>query len=741
MKQTVLFLIITIISFFEIKGQNKDKIDSLYKVLNESKADTIKLSALFKLANEYYLSSPDSAIALCNKALNLAQKTNDKKAIGEAYGWLGYLISIKGESAKALDYYNHSLKVRQEIGDNDGIAIALNNIGYTYRVLGNIPKALESYSQSLKIYEKNKNYQGIAEAYNNLSSLYIYVGDTSKSVELHKKSLELYKKVNDKHGIATTLLWFGFISKNQGKYNEALDYFNQSLDIQIEINDIYGKASTYNNIGIIYQYLKNDKLSLEYFDKSLKLREEIGDKQGMSFTLTNIASINFKNNQIEKALNDVLKAYKISKEIGYIDNIERAAGLLKQIYARKGDYKKAFDFYKEEIVMRDSVLNKENFRKAQKQQAQYDYEKKAAIDSIAHAKEMKIKNLEINKEKAIADRQRIIIWFIISGLIFVIGFLFVLFRMFIQKKKANQLLSKQNIEIKAQKEEISTQRDEIRTQRDIVIQQKEHIEHIHHKLTDSINYAKKIQDAVLPSSDSYRAILEEHFILYMPKDIVSGDFYWGTKLNDWLIVAVADCTGHGVPGGFMSMLGISFLNEIVAKKEIIKTDEILNEMRKEIISALQQKNMLSEQKDGMDIAIVAINKTTNICQYSGANNPLYIVKSKKVKGESSENNEPELLEIKPDKMPVAIHPIMNNFTYNELRIEKGDILYLFSDGYADQFGGKSGKKFMYKKFKELLITVSQKPANEQQQVLENNINEWIGNSEQTDDITVVGIKI
>jgi serine phosphatase RsbU (regulator of sigma subunit) len=341
--------------------------------------------------------------------------------------------------------------------------------------------------------------------------------------------------------------------------------------------------------------------------------------------------------------------------------------------------------------------------------------------------------------------------------------------MFVQKKKANHLLAQQNIEIRTQKEEISTQRDEIRAQRDTVTLQKDHIEEIHKKITDSINYAKRIQEAVLPMSDTARSILGEHFILFKPKDIVSGDFYWATQINEWLIVTVADCTGHGVPGAFMSMLGISFLNEIVRKKEITKSNQVLNELRKEVINALQQRGVQSEQKDGMDIVLIAINKTTMQCQFSGANNPLYVVKKFEnlkmcqFENEQSSSNQPinpstyqpnnpstnqstnqstyQLYELKGDKMPVAIHPVMNDFTYNEFQLEQGDILYLFSDGYADQFGGEQGKKFLYKRFKELIITNAGKPMNEQKQALDNSIIQWIGNGEQTDDITVVGIKI
>jgi len=746
------YLFIIILSIFILNSksiaQDTQVIDSLKQVLKTAKADTIKLKALFSLAGEYYLAKPDSAIFYISNALELAQKITDKKAIGEAYGWLGYLVN-KTDPGKAIEYYNQSLEIRKELGDREGMATSLNNLAYTYRQTGNIPKALEYYSSSLKLYEKEKNEQGIAESYNNLSSLYIYIGDTIKAIELNKKSLELYAKNNNKYGIATTNLWLGFIAKNKGKYNEALDYFNTSLAIQNEIGDVAGIASTYNNIGIIYQYLGEEARALDYFEKSLDIRESIMDLQGISFTLVNIAYIQFKNNQTEKALQKGLRAYEISKELGYIDNIEKSAGLLKKIYKKQGDYKKAFQYFEEERAMHDSVMNKDNFKKAQKQQAKYEYDKKSAVDSIAHSKEIKIKNLEITKEKAIAERQRIIIGLVIVGLVFVLGFLFVLFRMFVQKKRANHLLSERNIEIMAQKEEISSQRDEIVAQRDVVIRQKDHIEHIHTKLTDSINYANRIQTAVLPDlgmvlgqkNESGSRPVDDFFVLYRPKDIVSGDFYWATMVNEFLILTVADCTGHGVPGAFMSMLGLSFLNEIVRKKEILQTDIILEQLRESVIEALKQKGQageqkdtilssLSEVKDGMDIALVVLNTRTLQLQVSGAYNPLLVISVEK-----------ELIQTEPDKQPVAIHARISPFTSRTLQLRKGDCLYLMSDGYEDQFGGPANKKFKFLNLKNLLLSIYDKPMNEQCNTLNSIFEEWRGENEQIDDVTVMGIRL
>jgi serine phosphatase RsbU (regulator of sigma subunit) len=276
---------------------------------------------------------------------------------------------------------------------------------------------------------------------------------------------------------------------------------------------------------------------------------------------------------------------------------------------------------------------------------------------------------------------------------------------------------------------VAERTEEIRTKNKILTIQKEEI-------TDSIQYAERIQRAVLPAEDSLVGYLPEYFILLKPKYYVSGDFYWLAEDNNRIIVAAADCTGHGVPGAFMSMLGVSFLNKIIRENGLCESDKILNELRKNIIAALKSTGKEGEQKDGMDIALCVIDLGSGKLQFAGANNPLYLVRRK------------ELLETRGDKMPVAYYPRSDDFTSHNLQLSPGDVFYLFSDGYADQFGGPKGKKFMNKQFRELLTAISDKPMAEQKRVLEKTVEDWMTISdppgthiEQTDDILVIGIRI
>ncbi len=259
--------------------------------------------------------------------------------------------------------------------------------------------------------------------------------------------------------------------------------------------------------------------------------------------------------------------------------------------------------------------------------------------------------------------------------------------------------------------------------------QKEIVEHKNEEITASIKYAKRIQEALLPPSEILTESEIDHFILFKPRDIVSGDFYWFRNIADFTIVVAADCTGHGVPGAFVSMLGMAFLNEISIGIKEVKANDILNSLRALVIKSLRQTGKQGESKDGMDIALYVIDKKKMKIQFAGANNPLVIIRNK------------EIIQIKADRMPIGHHVVMDEFQNNEIDVEKGDMLYTFSDGYQDQFGGENSSKFMIKKLKELMVEVSDKPLDEQRQFFDETIESWKGTNDQVDDILLIGVRI
>ncbi|MFO7864943.1 MAG: SpoIIE family protein phosphatase, partial [Salinivirgaceae bacterium] len=286
-----------------------------------------------------------------------------------------------------------------------------------------------------------------------------------------------------------------------------------------------------------------------------------------------------------------------------------------------------------------------------------------------------------------------------------------------EKKVLEEKVRQRTAEIRKQNEEITNQRDEIAAQKK--------------DITDSIHYASRIQAALLPSDEFAKSVLDSYFILFKPRDIVSGDYYWLAQIDNKTIVVAADCTGHGVPGAFMSMLGVAFLNEIVVRDQTIAANEILDRLRQYIIKSLKQTGSEGGSKDGMDVALTIIDHATSTAQFAGAYNPLYIIRNG------------ELETIKADRMPIGYHIKVNKpFTNNHVQLQKGDRLYTFSDGYPDQFGGEKGRKFMSKQFKNLLIETCTLEMSEQKKVLDETIEAWKGDTyEQIDDILVIGIKI
>jgi serine phosphatase RsbU (regulator of sigma subunit) len=326
----------------------------------------------------------------------------------------------------------------------------------------------------------------------------------------------------------------------------------------------------------------------------------------------------------------------------------------------------------------------------------------------------------IERLKAI-EKQKMLIWFFVIALILVSGLGYFIYRGYRIKKEANIQLEAKNRLILEQKDEILQQKEIAESQRDQIAYQKKHI-------TDSIHYALRIQTALLPSLELFSEKLD-HFVLYKPRDIVSGDFYWVAEIESQIVIISADCTGHGVPGAFMSMLGVSFLNEIILNKGIIQPDQVINSLREEIIHALKQKESDSEIKDGMDICVCLLDPEKRSLQFAGALCPLWIISGD------------ELTEIKGDKMPVAIHDTMKPFTNHWIDLKQGDTFYIFSDGFVDQFGGPNQKKYLSKNFKITVGELQAKPMYKQGAELDRIFEEWRKDVEQIDDVTVIGVRV
>ncbi len=452
-----------------------------------------------------------------------------------------------------------------------------------------------------------------------------------------------------------------------------------------------------------------------------------------------------QNLEIEKQKKEIAEqTEKITKQkeeiLIQIQQIEKQKSELLLVMKQVGTQQKLLKIKIEELNTKERELLSKNdeIQKKAKVLEEQQVSIAAQESKIGEQKEV------LNKQLAQIEMQKLILYLFIAIILLITIMGYFIFKAYKVKKRANKLLNEKNIEIMEQNEEIRQQTEEITAQRDEIeykngeleIQkktaedQRDEITEQKEEIMASIHYARRIQTAVLPPSKFISKILPDHFfILNKPRDIVSGDYYWMAQKGNKTIIAAADCTGHGVPGAFMSLLGVSFLNEVISKMDEIYANNILDKLRDSVINALNQAGTEGITKDGMDLALCVLDIDTYELQFAGANNPLYLIRNK------------ELIETKADKMPIGLYDENKPFTNHLFQLQKEDAFYIFSDGFPDQFGGPLGKKFMYKKMKELLVNIQDKPMSVQNEILDKTIEDWRGDLFQVDDMLIIGVKV
>lgn len=664
--------------------------------------------------NYYFQGKIDEAISCFHNSIKIQEETGDSLGIAGTLNNLAAIYDSQGEIKKAIEYFNKSFIILDSLNDKENMAAVINNIATIYDDQGNLPLALENYHKSLKIREEIADESGMAESFSNLGYVTSKIGDYKKALEYNFKSLKIREKLGLKMQVAGS---YNNIGSNYEKLNnltKAVEFYKKSLAIQQQIDHKRGISVSLMNIGTAMSRMNKPDSALFYLKQSLQIAETIDDKSGLALVLGNLGEVYFKSNDISKAQDCGEKALQISRKTGHPQNLNQAASLLSKVYKKQNKFEKALEMHELEIQMRDSINSIENKKATIKSHFKYEYEKKAATDSLKVVEERKIVAVKLKQEKT----QRIAL---ISGLVLVLVFSGIMYNRF-------KITQKQKFIIEAKEKETSLQ--------------KHIIEEKHKEITDSINYAERIQrsflatqqhlDTNLKRSDgasTSSATDSNYFILFKPKDVVSGDFYWSATLNNGhFALATADSTGHGVPGAIMSLLNITSLEKAI--ETYTEPSEILNATRKIIIERLKKDGSAEGGKDGMDCSLCVYDFNNMKLHVAAAHNPVWIMRGD------------EVIEIKADKMPVGKHDKQDMpFTLHEMDLLKGDVIYALSDGFPDQFGGPKGKKFMSKQLRELLQSISSKPMNEQKSILEKTFNEWVGNLEQVDDVCVVGIRV
>lgn len=705
------FLLFFIIMQFRVFSQTHE-LNSLLIVLKSAKEDTLKVKTLQAIANiKNDEQKYTEALAYNIPARDLAEKLKFKRGIARAYrsiaysyDWMAYTTT--GDYSQVEPNYLKALGVYKELHDTNQMAGIMLQLGYSLDYQADYSSANNYYFQSLRYYESLNDSNRVARLLFLLGQSNKFQNNYPKAFEYLFRSVASAKQLKDKAQEAESYLIIGNTHMLSNNLDSALFYLDKALEMRLKIDEIKNDlGEIYYNMSKVYFKKHDYKQALVLANKAFDYSDLQEDTYQQAELYGHIGDCYAMMNDNNTAIDNYLKSIKISRISGSKNITNQQYLNLSKVYEKTGKVELAFDYYKKHIALKDSVFNDRKSKESERAELQYVFDKQQLTQKAEQEKADAIAAEKLNQQKRVTN-------IFIAGFILIIFFSFFLYRSYSQKKKILVIVNSQNIELEEQKERVHLQK--------VLLEEK------NKEMTDSINYAKRIQNSVLLEPAAFEGKFKEAFLLFKPKDIVSGDFYWLAEYDDFIFYATVDCTGHGVPGGFMSMLGNSFLNQIIVDKKITEPGEILDVLRVKIILALQQK----DAKDGMDMVLCRLNKKSNELVYAAANNPLWLMR----------NN--ELIEYPADKQPVGLSEGKTlQYRQHVIPLLEGDRIYTFTDGYADQFGGKNGKKFKKTAFKELIKSISQKSMSEQKKIVNETIETWRAGHEQVDDITVIGVRV
>lgn len=713
------------------------KLDSLLNVYRTTSSDTVKVKVLTKMGWALMYQDQDSAIKIGYLGNYIAFKSGNEKFIGKGLSALGVYYWMKGRLDSGLHYQERALRVFKKMKFADGIATALGNMAAIYNdmgefnrsigvfekaykiadslgnkksmsgiaqnlasnylKLGKFPLAFERYNMALNIAKEMKDDVQIALVTGNMGGVYFYIKDYQKALYYYQKALELHKSLNNPMNIARETGNIGLTYLNLGEIDKALENLHLAMEYRDKMADSQGKASTLVHLGTTYYKKKDYVKAAEYFNHAIEISDKYGYMDMVSNATRDLGAVYFKLKQNNKAEQCFLKSLGIDSVSGDLSAVKMDYSSLADMYYKTGKFDKAYRYFIKYSIVKDSLFNSEKSKELGKQEAASEYDRLQAVTNAEH-------KMELEKQDAISklEKQRQNIWLILISCV-ALGLSVIAVIIFSSLK----LTRKQKL---------------------IIQEQKNIVENKNYEILDSITYAKRLQDAILVPETEFNQFFHDSFILYKPKDIVAGDFYWLHRVtNDLFLVAAADCTGHGVPGAMVSLVCSNALNRSVAEFHLQKPSDILDKTRELVLETFSKNH--NEVKDGMDISLCLLNIKTGELEWSGANNSLAYFSGGQMK------------EIKADKQPVGHYFNSQPFTSYHVLLNKEDVIYLFTDGYADQFGGPKGKKLKYKQLFEYLTFISGMPCSAQKEYLDMKLEEWRGNLEQLDDICIIGIKV
>lgn len=667
------------------------------KIFEELKDSSCIIISNQSLASSYFnMGMQDSAILLCNKVIKSYKFRNDSKKLAASYNTLGGIYWAKGDFSGAADAFYKSLDYKVKLNDSLGIANTYNNIGILFDSQQKLSEALEMYNKSLEIYKKKGSKRGIGRAYNNIA----------------------------------------IVLKNLNKFGEAVEMLLKSLEIDKQLGNIDDQGKTLNNIGQLYLQMNDCQSAIKQFTNARIIFNKNNNQNGETASLLNLGYAYFKIGQNTKALVYFNQSLLKAQEIKSVEFTKESYENLYKLYKRTGNPSKALLYHELFSNLNDSLRSIDNLNKLDELKVKYESERKET-ENIILSKDNHIKNIEIAKQKSVN------IFLILLSCLFFILICLIGFGLFTIRRDNQNLLLK-NTEISQQKEEIEAQRDqlellnsklnnqneEIITQRDQIELKNSIISASSRRLTENIEYASRIQTALLPEIGVLQNYFTDQFILYKPKDIVSGDFYWVWPQENKIFFAIVDCTGHGVSGAFMSILAYNYLKDSVITKGLTSPREIIASIKDEVENNLYSNMSRHDVKDGLDIILCCFDKKELILDYSGAHSSFIHI------------NNSIINTYKTDRYSIGSRISQNiNFTNFKINLSKGDILIFYTDGYIDQLDTTRKRKIGNNLFKGLIGKNQNLPAAEQREKLEKFFDEWKGDYEQIDDVLIWGLKV
>ncbi len=671
--------------------------DSLIRIYNKEKDPTQRAVLAIQISDFYAGVNQTLTLEYINKALTDARKGRNDTLIGDLTMKLATAYYMNGDFDQSRIHYLQGTAIYRESADRSGTAIALSNVGLTYINQGRLSEGLKYQFEALAIYDSIQDEKGASRCYNAIAVVYNELGNITKdrtnydnALVYLRKSVNMSLKTNDSTGYNYMLTNIGNVFRATDQFDSAMYYYKKAEIIAIQRKDETAESTSLGNMAEVYLKQKNHTKAIDVGEKALRLKQQLGDQLGQTSMFIILSECYLATNKNKKAFEYLLQAYDLAQKTDIITEQATAARLLAKQYSDKGDYYEAWKLLDAYATIRDSITAKENKQLVTELQRFTFEDQKKQIELLTQ------KN-QIAELKS--TRQSQLLMFSVIGFVLLLVIAAMIYSRFLVKKRANTDLQKA----------YST------------------IEEKNKSITDSIRYAKNLQEAILPSTETILRLLPESFVLYKPKDIVAGDFYWVETHNDLLFFAAADCTGHGVPGAMVSVVCSKALQGAVFQYGIVEPGAILDKATELVLETFARNK--NEINDGMDISLACWNPQTRELKWAGAYNPLVVIDSEAT------------TIIQADKQPVGRMEKRKPFTTHVLSLKEKTVLYLFTDGYADQFGGEKGKKFKQKNLLERLQKIAHRPIQEQQETLEQEFTNWKGEMEQVDDVLILGVRI